>query len=69
MFKKCEGGKVCIEVDGKIQEYKVGDTKVKVGKDMKEVALSDLLAKYKEGQNVTATVEKGELTKIKKDKK
>lgn len=67
VFKKCEGGKVCIEVDGKVQEYKVGDAKVKI-KD-KEIALTDILSKYKEGQAVVATVEKGELTKIKKDKK
>ncbi|MCE9530441.1 MAG: hypothetical protein K8T89_04820 [Planctomycetes bacterium] len=67
VFKKFEGGKVTVEVDGKATDFKVGDAKQKV-KD-KEVAISELLPKWKEGQKGTFTVEKGEVTNVKKDKK
>jgi hypothetical protein len=65
VFKKLDGGKVTIEVDGKATDYKVAD--VKVGKD-KDKSLSDVLGKWKEGQKGTFTVEKGELTMAKKEK-
>jgi len=67
VFKKFEGGKVTVEVDGKATDYKVGDAKIKI-KD-KEVALTEMVGKYKDGDKVTVTVEKGEVTKISKEKK
>lgn len=68
VFKKLDGGKVTIEVDGKASEYKVSaDAKVKM-KD-KEVALTDALGNWKDGQKGTFTVEGGTVVKAKKDKK
>ncbi|MCE9530440.1 MAG: hypothetical protein K8T89_04815 [Planctomycetes bacterium] len=67
VFKKFEGGKVTVEVDGKTNEYKVGDAKVKI-RD-KEVAISEALGKWKEGDKGTFTVEKGEVTKIARSRK
>jgi hypothetical protein len=68
VFKKIDGGKVTIEVDGTAKDYKVSsDAKVKI-KDQ-EVSLTDALGKWKDGQKGTFTVDKDTVTKAKKDKK
>jgi hypothetical protein len=68
-FVKVDGGKVTIKHDGKETSHKIADVKVKVGKDAKEVALSEALGKWKEGQKGTFTVEKDEVTKAQKERK
>lgn len=66
VFKKFEDGKVTVEVDGKLAEYKVGDAKQKIkGKD---VAISDVLPKVKADTKVIFTVENGMVVKVGKDK-
>jgi hypothetical protein len=70
VFKKFADGKVTVEVDGKATDYKVStDAKVKVGKDNKEMLLTEIFGKWKEDTKGTFTVEKGEVTSAKKDKK
>lgn len=70
IFKKFEDGKVTIDVDGKEKTYKVNaDAKVKVGKDQKEVLLTEAFKNWKDGQKATFTVDKDEVTKAKKGKK
>jgi hypothetical protein len=70
VFKKFEDGKVTIDVDGKEKSYKVNaEAKTKVGKDQKEVLLTDALKNWKDGQKGTFTVDKDEVTKAKKGKK
>jgi len=68
VFKKLDGNKVTVEVDGKATDYKVADKKVKNKKTNTEVSLTDVLGKWKEGDKGTFTVENGEVTKAKKEK-
>jgi hypothetical protein len=62
VFKKYEGGQVTITVDGKEKTYKVDqDAKIKFKTktgDEKEVALTGMMERMKEGRNMTLTVEK-----------
>lgn len=68
VFKKLDGNKVTVEVDGKATDYKVADVKIKNKKTNTEVALTDVLGKWKEGDKGTFTVNNGEVTKAKKEK-
>lgn len=68
VFKKFADGKVTITVDDKDKEYTVDkDAKVKVKKE--EILLTEALAKWKEGQKGTFTVEKDVVTNAKKEKR
>jgi len=55
VFKKVDGGKITVEVDGKEKTYKVGE-KVKVSE------------KLKDGAKVVLTVDGETVTKVGKDK-
>ena len=67
VFKKFEDGKVTIDVDGKEKTYKVNaDAKVKFKE--KEFLLVDTFKRYKDGDKVTLTVEKEEVTKAKRER-
>ena len=68
VFKKYEDGKVTISVDDKEKTYKVDkDAKVKIKK--KEVPLTDVLSKWKAGQNGLFTVDGDTLSAAKHTKK
>jgi hypothetical protein len=70
IFKKFEDGKVTITVDEKDKTYTVSkDAKQKLKKkDTEETLVTEILGKWKEGDKGTFTVEKDEVTKVKKTK-
>jgi len=68
VFKKFEGGKVTVEVDGKSVDYPVSaDAKIKFGE--KEYPLVKAMERFKDGSKLTLTVEKGEVTGAKGERK
>ncbi len=68
VFKKLDGDKVTIEVDGKATDYKVADVKIKNKDGTKEFALTQALGRWKDGDKGVFVVENGEVRKAKKDK-
>lgn len=67
VFKKFEDGKVTVEVDGKVKEYKVSpDAKFKLKQG--EVPLTDVFKLMKEGAKGNFTVEDGVVVKVQAEK-
>ena len=68
VFKKFEGEKVTIDVEGKDKTYKVNSSaKQKYKKE--ETLVTDVLKNWKDGDKGTFTLDKDEVTKVAKERK
>jgi hypothetical protein len=64
-FVKFADGTLTLKVGDKDKDYKIpADLKIKSGKDGTERPAADVLAKTKEGRNITLTVDGDKVTKV-----